>query len=99
MTEPAGVGIHQVIVAASPGDAITNLALGTRRLLRRVGPSEIFAQHIYAALPDEVLPLTGYRSSQAPRSLLIFPATIGQSEVHEFLTTPAETLVLVYHNV
>ena len=99
MIEPAGVGIHQVIVAASPGDAITNLAIGTRRLLRRVGPSEIFAQHIDPALRDDVYPLAGYRSSHSPRSLLIFHASIGQSEVHEFLTSRAEPLVLVYHNV
>jgi glycosyltransferase involved in cell wall biosynthesis len=99
MIEPAGVGIHQVIVAASPGDAITNLALGTRRLLRRVGPSEIYAQHVAPALAGDVLPLAGYRSSHSPRSLLIFHASIGQSEVHEFLTSRAEPLVLVYHNV
>ena len=32
--------------AASPGDAITNFALGIRDLLRQVGPSEIYARHI-----------------------------------------------------
>ncbi len=51
------VGIHQVLVAASPGDAITNLAIGTRRLLRRVGPSEIYAHHIAPELVGDVLPL------------------------------------------
>jgi glycosyltransferase involved in cell wall biosynthesis len=98
MIEPAGVGIHQVLVAASPGDAITNLALGTRRLLRRVGPSEIYAHHVSPELYGEVRPLHEYRPTHA-RSLLIFHASIGQPEVHDFLTARAEPLVLVYHNV
>lgn len=98
MNEPAGVGIHQVLVAASPGDAITNMALGTRRLLRRIGPSEIYARHIAPSLLDEVLPLAGYRPRHA-RNLLLFHASIGQSEVHEFLTSRDEHLVLVYHNM
>jgi glycosyltransferase involved in cell wall biosynthesis len=99
MSEPAGVGVHQVLVAASPGDAITNMALGTRRLLRRVGPSEIYARHIAPALLGDVLPLTGYRPRHPSRSVLIFHASIGQSDVHEFLTSRAEPLVLVYHNI
>jgi glycosyltransferase involved in cell wall biosynthesis len=98
MNEPAGVGIHQVLVAASPGDAITNMALGTRRLLRRIGPSEIYARHIAPSLLDEVLPLADYRPRHA-RNLLLFHASIGQSEVHEFLTSRDEHLVLVYHNM
>jgi len=98
MTEPAGVGIHQVLVAASPGDAITNLALGTRRLLRRVGPSEIYARHVSPELAGDVKLLANYRPRHA-RNLLIFHASIGQSDVHEFLTARDEPLVLVYHNV
>jgi glycosyltransferase involved in cell wall biosynthesis len=95
---PAAVGIHQILVSASPGDAITNLALGTRRLLRRVGPSEIYAHHIAPELHDDVLPLAKYDARHA-RNILIFHASIGQSAVHEFLTSRTEPLVLVYHNV
>ena len=98
MIEPAGVGIHQILVAASPGDAITNLALGTRRLLRRVGPSEIYAHYVAPELHDEVLLLGAYGPTHA-RNLLIFHASMGQPEVHDFLTARAEPLVLVYHNV
>jgi glycosyltransferase involved in cell wall biosynthesis len=99
MTGPAGVGIHQVLVSASPGDAITNLALGMRRLLRRACPSEIYARHIAPALLGDVLPLTTYQPHHASRSVLIFHASIGQAEAHEFLTSRPEPLVLVYHNV
>jgi len=91
-------GIHQILVAASPGDAITNLALSTRDVLRRVGSSEIFAYHVAPALMGDVIELHKYRSQHA-RNLLIFHASIGQPAVHEFLTSRAEALVLVYHNV
>jgi glycosyltransferase involved in cell wall biosynthesis len=97
--DPAAVGIHQVLVAASPGDAITNLALGTRELLRRVGNSEIYAQHIAPELAGEVIPLVSYRAPRPSRNVLIFHASIGQSAVHDFLTSRPEPLVLVYHNV
>jgi glycosyltransferase involved in cell wall biosynthesis len=98
MNEPSGIGIHQVLVAASPGDAITNLALGSRALLRRVGPSHIYARHIDPALVGDVLPLTSYRPSHS-HNLLMFHASIGQAEVHEFLMSRSDPLVLVYHNV
>ena len=34
------VGIHQIVVSASPGDAVTNTALGFQEVLQRVAPSE-----------------------------------------------------------
>jgi len=48
---------HQVVVAAAPGDAVTNTALEYRALLRQVGPSEIFAAHRHPSIVDDVLPL------------------------------------------
>jgi glycosyltransferase involved in cell wall biosynthesis len=92
------VGIHQVLVSASPGDAITNFALGIRRILRRIGPSEIYAYHIGPELHDDVLPLANYRPRHA-RNILMFHASIGQPAVHEFLSERAEPIVLVYHNI
>jgi glycosyltransferase involved in cell wall biosynthesis len=94
----ADVGIHQVLVAASPGDAITNLALATREVLRRTGPSEIFAHHVTPSMFNEVHSIAAYRARHA-RNVLIFHASIGEREVHRFLTERAEDLVLVYHNV
>ena len=96
--DSAGVGIHQILVAASHGDAITNHALGTRRMLREIGPSEIYAHNIAPELLGDVLPLWAYRPGHT-RNLLIFHASIGQPEVHEFLEACPETLVLMYHNI
>ncbi len=95
---PSRAGLHQVLASAAPGDAITELALQTRTLLRQVGPSEIYARHIAPALADDVLPIERYRPRNA-RGILIVHASIGQAEVHEFLTGRPEPLVLVYHNV
>jgi glycosyltransferase involved in cell wall biosynthesis len=97
-SDGAAVGIHQVLVVASPGDAITNMARGLQKLLQTVGPSEIYAQHIDATLVDDVLPLSEYRSRHS-RNVLVFHASMGQPEVHEFLMTRREAVVLVYHNV
>lgn len=92
------VGVHQVLVAAAPGDAITNMALGLRALLSRAVPSEIYARHVHPALAGEVRELRHYKPHHA-RNVLIFHASIGQPEVHQFLAERAEPLVLVYHNV
>jgi glycosyltransferase involved in cell wall biosynthesis len=97
MSDPTGVGIHQVLVAATHGDAITNHALGTRRLLREIGPSEIYAHNIAPELAGDVLPLWAYRPAHT-RNLLLFHASIGQPQVHEFLDSRPEPIVLVYHN-
>lgn len=91
-------GIHQILVAAAPGDAITNMALGLRELLSRVVPSEIYARHVHPALASEVRELRHYRPHHT-RNVLIFHASIGQPEVHQFLAERNEPLVLVYHNV
>lgn len=93
--------IHQVVVTASPGDAITNAALETRALLRSFGPSELFAYHIDRRLIDEVKPLWSYgrRRRQDHDDVLIFHASIGQPEVHSFLVDRPERLVVIHHNI
>ena len=49
--------IHQIVVAASAGDAVTNAAFSFQEVLRRVGPSGIFARYIDARLEGKVFPL------------------------------------------
>jgi glycosyltransferase involved in cell wall biosynthesis len=94
--------IHQVLQGAAPGDAVTNSALEWRRLLRQVGPSEIFATHVDPQLADDVLPLGAYYeqpSARAGRNLLLYHLSIGATEVMAFLRLRPERLGLVYHNV
>jgi L-malate glycosyltransferase len=96
------VQFHQVLVAVSPGDASTAAAFELRALLRRLGPSDIFAHHVHPALADEVIRLERYGQRMATRprdDVLIYHASIGEPEVHGFVTERPERLILVYHNI
>jgi glycosyltransferase involved in cell wall biosynthesis len=94
--------IHQVLVSASPGDAITNSAIELRDLLRRIGPSEVFARNIHPAVADDVTDLAKYFLSASPQpreDILLYHASIGDPEVFGFVADRPERLVLVYHNI
>lgn len=94
--------IHQVLVTASPGDAITNSALEVRDLLRQIGPSEVFARYIHPDLQEEVRRLDDYsrhRTDWSPSDLLLFHASIGEPQVFSFISERPERLVLLYHNI
>ena len=91
-------GIHQILAAASPGDAITNVALEYRDVLRRIGPSDVFARHIAPASAGEVRPLSEY-GADGSRGLLVYHASIGEPTVSAFLLSRPEPIVLVYHNI
>jgi glycosyltransferase involved in cell wall biosynthesis len=91
-------GIHQILAAASPGDAITNVALEYRDVLRRVGKSEVFARHISPGCADEVRPLRECGTDDS-HGLLIYHSSIGEPTVASFLLARSEPIVLVYHNI
>jgi glycosyltransferase involved in cell wall biosynthesis len=91
-------GIHQILAAASPGDAITNVALEYRDVLRRVGPSEVFARHIAPSSAGEVRPLSEF-GHDGSGGLLVYHASIGEPAVSAFLLSRPEPIVLVYHNI
>lgn len=94
--------IHQVLVSASPGDAITNAAFEIRSLLRRIGPSEIYARYYDPALAAEVYPLERYSQRATSRpglDIICFHASIGEPDVLSFLMERPERLVLLYHNI
>jgi glycosyltransferase involved in cell wall biosynthesis len=95
---PTEFGVHQVLAAASPGDAITNAALEYRNVLRRIGPSEVFARHIAPSSAGEVRPLSDYRSCGS-QGVLVYHASIGEPAVEAFLRSRHEPIVLVYHNI
>jgi glycosyltransferase involved in cell wall biosynthesis len=97
------VEIHQVLVATSPADAITDAALRKRELLRRIGPSEIYALFVHPALEGDVRHLRHYPTRAeregGGRNLLLYHASIGQPEVLSFLVDHGDRVVLVYHNI
>lgn len=94
--------IHQIVVGASPADAVTNDALAIQELLRQVGPSEVFARYVHDELAGEVHRLEEYEALPSARTgdnLLIYHASIGEPMVVSFLLERRERLVLKYHNI
>lgn len=93
--------INQVVVSASPGDAVTNAALEYRTLLRNACRSEIYAQNIHPALAGDVLPLAAYssHSNDLGRDVVLFHASIGSPEVFSFIRRRPERLGVIYHNI
>ncbi len=94
--------IHQILVAASPGDAITNAALALRNLFRRIGNSDIYARHVHPSMATDVHQLNHYtrRLTARPQDdVLFYHAAIGEPEVCKFLHERSERLVLLYHNI
>lgn len=91
--------IHQVVVSAAPGDAITNAALDLREGLRRYGPSEIFSAFIDPALAGEAHPLDDFPRRAAGADLVVLHASIGEPVVSAFLERRREPLGVVYHNI
>jgi glycosyltransferase involved in cell wall biosynthesis len=93
--------IDQVLVGASPGDAITNDAFELRALLRDFGPSDIYARYYDASLAAEVHPLDAYqgRVEAGDDDVLCYHASIGEPDVMAFLRGRSERLVVVYHNI
>ena len=71
MLWPQVMEIHQVVVTASPGDAITNAALEVRKLLRRDGRrSHLYARFIDPKLLGDVLPLDNFPAPRPDLALL-----------------------------
>lgn len=93
------IRIHQVLVSASPGDAVTSAALGLRETLRRAGPSEVFAAFIDPVLAGEAHPLADFPRLGAGADLLVLHASIGEPAVAAFLDRRPEPLGVVYHNI
>jgi glycosyltransferase involved in cell wall biosynthesis len=91
-------GIHQIVTAAAPGDAITNVALELRDVLRLAAPSEIYARHVAPELAGEVRHLREF-SRLGERGVLLYHASIGEPAITSFLLSRREPLALVYHNV
>ncbi len=95
------LAIHQTLIAAAPGDAVTNSALEMRRLLRAVGPSEIYALHIHQDLIDVVRPLSAYRGDmqREPPRMMIVHLSMGDATWLGFVLALRCSLAISYHNI
>ncbi|MEM4204662.1 MAG: glycosyltransferase family 4 protein [Candidatus Methanomethylicaceae archaeon] len=90
--------LHQFIIGATPGDAITDNALLIQRWLREDGfDSEIYAESIHPSLVGKVKPYREYRPSH-PGELVILHHSIGSDLVEHLLQQDLRFLV-IYHNI
>lgn len=91
--------IHQIVVGASPGDAITECALMVANALREARvESDVYALHLDERLRHRVRKLDDYEPGDST-DLLIFHVSIGDRRVIDFVLRCRERLVLVYHNI
>ncbi len=91
--------IHQVLIGASDGDAITQMALAVRDALRPHADSEIYA---YWRLSDTMMKEC-HDLSECPASqdvdILLYHSSIGWEPMTEFLRQRTEKLAVSYHNI
>jgi L-malate glycosyltransferase len=101
MTPSVAGGIHQTLVTAAPGDAVTDSAMQIRHLLRTFGPSEIFARNIHHDLIDVVLPLDAYsRLRHKPsEALTIVHLSMGDPDWFKWVLALPGELAVSYHNM
>lgn len=92
------LSIHQVLVGAAPGDAITEMARHLRAGLRSVGESEIYAFGIDAGTDPVIRPLQELPPPDGS-SVLVYHSSYGRPEITAVLARRRQRLVLVHHNV
>jgi glycosyltransferase involved in cell wall biosynthesis len=90
--------IHQVLVGAAPGDAITEMARRLRAGLQSVGASEIYAFGIDAGTDPAIRPLQELPPPDGS-SMLVYHSSYGRPEMTDLLARRRQRLVLVHHNV
>ena len=96
-----GRSIHQVMVTAAPGDAITNSVMEIRSLLRTYGKSEVFACNIHNELLGDVLSISDYdrHSPAEEQPLTLVHLSMGDDHLLPFVSRLAGALIVSYHNI
>ena len=90
--------IDQVIITASPGDAITSMTLALRDQLRSFVASDVFALTVLPAMKGEVFQLSRL-GPDIPGSALVYHSSFGEPEVTHLLRNRRQQLALIFHNV
>lgn len=93
--------IDQIVVGASPGDAVTESTFRIRDALRAAVESDVYGLHIDQRLRGHVgrlqdYPLPEHRSSS---DVIIYHVSIGDPRVLDFVRHRGERLFVVYHNI
>lgn len=91
--------IHQVVISASEGDAITGMALSLRSQLRVSVDSEIFSFWRHGDLMNRECLSIEDLPSEDEVSLLVYHASIGHKVVSQIIRSWKSPLALAYHNM
>lgn len=90
--------IHQVLVGAAGGDAITAMARTIRGALSERATSNIYAHFIAPDAMGDVLPLDRLGPGRR-NDIIVYHASYGAPEVTGALLKRPERVVLIYHNI
>lgn len=90
--------LDQVVVAASPGDAITGMAMRLRDEFARAIDSDVFALHVHPSLVDDVRPFEEI-TRLAACGPVVYHMSIGCDEIVRWLRRTSRPVVLDYHNI
>lgn len=89
---------HQVLVGASPGDAITNIALAVDDLVQRTMPTTIWAHHLERGSDPRIRHMPQITSPDAA-DVVLYHHSIGEPEVVDWLVGQPARVLAMYHNV
>jgi len=93
------MSLHQALVYAYPGDAITEIALRYQDVLSRLGPSRIFAANCHPDLADRVDIIDGIDPVSLRSDTVLYHLSIGEQSIVRFLLDTKAQLILQYHNI
>jgi L-malate glycosyltransferase len=96
-----GRTIHQLVVSASPRDAVTNSALEIRSLLRQHGPSEVFALNRHHEVAHEIHDADAYVDflPQEKDPFTLIHLSMGDERFLPFVQSLPGQFILSYHNL
>lgn len=93
--------VRQVLVGASPGDAVTNIALAIAELLPESVSCSIWAMHFDPGLGDRVrhVELMPGPDEVDPDDVVLYHASIGEPAVADVVRHRPERLGIYFHNI
>ena len=91
--------IHQVLVGARDGDAITQIALNLREVLAAFGTSDVFARHVDPSVHGRVRPIDQLAPEARADDIVVFHVSIGDDVVWDAVEATPSRVWVVYHNI
>ena len=90
--------IDQVVITASPGDAITSMAIALRTQLREQVRSDIYALTVLPELEGDILPIHRL-NPDVPTSHLVYHLSFGEPQITSLLESRRQTISMIFHNL